>query len=180
MSVNEIGEEIVFSDDESDTLFISAGKHDLEAFENIKNFSHMLGNEGEEFIAFASLADSEPGDMDNFVYAEEDTFDLDLVLATTTAEDAPRSSLSINEALPEIAESSIDLDQLFDIMQINAVLSFSETVDLELSAPDAVADSAREMALLDSSALPVSFLDSLDPCAGVEDLFKKLVLADES
>lgn len=180
MSVNEIGEEFVFSDDESDTLFISARKHDPDAIENIKSFSHMLGNAGEEFIASASLADAEPLDMGDFVFAGEDTFDLDLVLATATAEDASQSSFPISEALPEIAENSIDLDQLFDVMQISAVPSYSHSVDLELSAPDAVTDTAREMTMLDSSSLPVSFLDSLDPSAGVDDLFKKLVLADES
>ncbi|MDF2368494.1 hypothetical protein [Sneathiella sp.] len=180
MPLNEIGADILFASDESDTLFINAVQHDPAAIEIIKNFPHMLGNEGEEFIAFASL-DAEPVDMDILVYAEEETFDLDQIIATAPSEDAePPSSLPLEEALPEIAGDNIDLDQLFDVIQISAAPSYTDTTYLETAMPGTTADAAREMALMDSSSLTSSVLDGLDPSAGIDDIFKKLVLADES
>ncbi len=181
MPVNEIGEDILFADDESDTLFIAAVQYDPATVEIINNFDHMLGNEGEEFIASASLLDVEPVDMDSLVYAEAETFDLDQIIATASAEEtAPQSLPPLNEALPEIAENSIDLDQLFDVMQISAAPSYADTANLETAAPESAADAAQEVALMESSTMPASVLDSLDPSAGIDDIFKKLVLADES
>lgn len=181
MPLNEIGADIIFAGDESDTLFITAVQYDPAAIEFIKNFPHMLGSEGEEFIAAPAHFDAEPIDVDSLVSVEVETFDLDQIIATAPSEDAePPSSLPLTDALPEIAENSIDLDQLFDIMQISAAPSYSDTANLEIPAGDTATDAAREMALMDSSSLSASALDSLDPSAGIDDIFKKLVFADES
>ena len=176
MSSNEIGADIVFAGDESDTLFINAVKHDPETVEIIKNFSHMLGSEGEEFLHSPAVSDAEPVDMENLVFTEEETFDLDQVIAAASDTDAvPASSFSVEESIPEIAENAVDLDRIFDVMQITAATPTDNVAVFNMSA-----DAPRESVLLDSSDLPASVFDSLDPSAGIDDIFKKLVLADES
>lgn len=182
MQFNEIGEDILFAGDESDTLFISSVEYNHEAAEAIKNFSYMLGDEGEELIAVPAVSDADFVNLAGLINGEEYVLDLDQIIATARPEEADAPlPFSLDGMIPDIAENGINLDQIFDVMRISASPSYTETVDLLTTMPTgAEIEALQEMALFDSTGLPVSALDSLGPHAGLDDMFKTLVIGDES
>jgi hypothetical protein len=122
MSMNEIDEDILFAGDESDTLFIAAVQHDPVTADIIKKFPHMLGDEGEEFIASFPSVGEEAIDMDSLVFIEKETFDLDQAISNATMEEAdPLSPFIMDDIAFESSDHTIDLDQIFDVMQITTV-----------------------------------------------------------
>ena len=176
MSKDEIGQDILFSGDESDTLFLSSPGHDHAALEKLKNFSYMLGEAGEEFSGEPVVYDSNYLEADIPVAFDDGFVDVEQIVAaaeSTTGE--PLVPTEPANVIPDLAESAIDLDMLFDAMQIS-----STTHSEDALIPDVSQDTAQEMTMLNSATLPASVLDSLDPSDGIDDLFKKLVIADES
>lgn len=182
MSFNEIGEDILFAGDESDTLFISSVEYNHEAAETIKNFSYMLGDEGEEFHTDSAVLNDDTVDVAGLINSEETLLDLDQIIAANSSEEAVATTpVSMEAVMPDFIENGINLDQIFDVMQISTTASYTETADLLSVIPSAVEnDALEELALFNSSSLPVSALDSLGPQAGIDDMFKTLVISDES
>jgi hypothetical protein len=176
MSVNEIGEDILFAGDESDTLFITGVHYDPETVEIIKNFSFMLGDEGEEFLPSSDAGAADQIDLGSLLSFEQEIFDLDQAIdAAARATPEPASEISINLEMPDLAEPVVDLDRIFDAMRINSGPAPEAFLPI-----DHVSPSTMEMTGLDSAHLPASVLDQMDPSQGIDDIFKKLVLADES
>ncbi|MZR30253.1 hypothetical protein [Sneathiella litorea] len=177
----DVGRDILFGGDESDTLFISAVEQDPETIELIKNFPHMLGDEEEIFAVDAVAYNADPVDADIPVDLDEDTFDPDLVLAKVDlhAEDFPLPQ-SIENMVMEPAAGRVDLDQLFDIMQVKPHAGYTEIDGYETSGYLSDDKGAPAEGRLDSSDLPMVALDALSSNAGIDDIFGKLVYSDES
>ncbi len=182
MSFNEIGEDILFAGDESDTLFISSVEYNHEAAETIKNFSYMLGDEGEEFHTDSAVLNDDTVDVAGLINSEETLLDLDQIIAATMPEETGAlPAFSLETVMPDFTENGINLDQLFDVMRISTDCSYTETPDLLTAMSTSTDyDGQQEGTLFDSSSLPVSALDSLGPHAGIDDMFNTLVISDES
>jgi len=176
MSKDEIAQNILFTGDESDMLFFRPNDYAPNTTEIINNFTNMLGDAGEEFILEVSTIDT--GTIGPALSSSigVEYFDIDHIVETAEQAQPQRIfSDELGSIVLENDESLVDLDQLFDAMQISAIPGFEEP---GISAPEI---SRVDMPLdVDTSLLSVPGSDMFDAGASIDDLFKKMILSDES
>lgn len=169
----------IFAGDESDGLFIASVAHDPAVLEIINEFSPMLGSEGEEFVfdvAAYEVADEMPDIPVDF---DEAFFDVDLVIARATGESVePLPDMGGDPLLPDVVEVPVNLDQIFDSVQAGSVPDAGDIAYMDAQLPP-LSPPAQTVAL-ESSFLPATGAELLDPGVALENLFKSLVTADES
>ncbi|WP_340151606.1 hypothetical protein [uncultured Sneathiella sp.] len=171
MSKETPEQEILFTEDESDILLFPTRAHDQATQEVINEFTPMLGEEGEEFVieTAATVGDFEAPAADP-VYSD-DNFDVSAIVeAAEATPHMPVAEADLDGMLPEVAESQLDLDLLFDTIQVQG---YSEMDVQDYSKP----------AWMDGSALPPSdpvSIDAVDVSAAIDEALRSLITSDES
>ena len=171
MSKETPQQEILFLEDESDLFLFPTRAHDQTTQEVINEFTPMLGETGEEFVmeAAATTDNSETPAADP-VYSD-DNFDVSAIVeAAEATPHVPVAEADLDGMLPEVAESQLDLDLLFDAIQAQG---YSEVDVRDYSKP----------AWMDGNALP-SFdpvsIDVVDVSTAIDDALRSLITSDES
>lgn len=153
--------------DESDMLFFTAFTYGPATLKIINDFTPMLGEAGEEFVVESAAQDLEP----EMPYSD-DHFDVSAIVAV--AEESGREEIppaDLAQMLPEFAEAQLDLDLLFDAIQVNG---YSNMDILDYSKPSWMDGKAGLL-----SAGMIS-LDVPDISAAIDTAFKNLISSDES
>ncbi|WP_339713991.1 hypothetical protein [uncultured Sneathiella sp.] len=172
MSKETPEQEILFTEDESDLLFFTGLSHDPSTREIINDFTPMLGETGEEFvIETAAVEDNFETPAADTVYVD-DNFDVSAIVeAAEATTHAPVAAGELEGMLPELAESQLDLDLLFDTIQVQR---YSEIDVQDYSKP---AWMSGNTALLSSD---MGAIDAIDVSAAIDDALRSLITSDES
>ncbi|MAZ04103.1 MAG: hypothetical protein CMN56_13305 [Sneathiella sp.] len=171
MSKETSEQEILFTEDESDVLLFPTRVADPATREVINEFTPMLGEEGEEFVLEAVAVEDMPETPAADPVYSDDNFDVSAIVeAAEATPHAPVAEGELDGMLPEVAESQLDLDLLFDTIQVQG---YSEMDVQDYSKP----------AWMEGRSLPPSdplSIDAVDVSAAIDDALRSLITSDES
>lgn len=178
---DSVAQDVLFTDDEVNSLFIETHPYDQALVEKMYSFGYMLGEMGEEFVAADSLPENDLRLEAYFPPVPEDAFfDVDHIVgaADNPLPPADDTLFDIAAIFADPAADRIDLDLIYDSVRAgdgHSAADLAFATSLLPPFPDAAPDSApAEMSIaLGGGDYPA-------PDTSLDFIFKNLAAGDES